>query len=160
MSSLRSVREFTTRIVARVTAATSEFRTPVVQPATQPELAEVEAAELFTDADMPPVADIETAAASYFRAADAARTADRQKRASKKVLSRLMPGRYGDWEVTREPSGRMVADLEEIRATYKRLGLGVVPMRSSAPSLKVRRVQLDTPSEAVNAEFVALAGVR
>jgi hypothetical protein len=31
----------------------------------------------------------------------------------------------------------MTADLDEIRATYARLGLGPVPMRRCAPSLRI-----------------------
>lgn len=158
-SSLRSVRAAVTRITHRVSATVAEFRTPMVQQ-TAPVVVDVEPAEPFTPDDMPALADIEQAAASYFRAGDAARAADRQKRASKKILTRLMPGRYGDWEIALESSGRSVADLDEIKRIFKAHGLGSIPVKSSTPSLKVRRVQVDLGAEAIEHELNALAGAR
>ena len=67
---------------------------------------------------------------------------DRAKRAAKKTLSRLPVGRYGTWDVTRESSGRETVDLEAVRKIFKANGLGPVPMKTSAPSLKVRKVEL------------------
>lgn len=91
--------------------------------------------------DQPPAAptsaEVEQAAKVYSRASDAARRADREKRAAKKILDRVTAGLYGVWRVERVTSSRQVADLEAIRATYKRLGLGPVPMRTAAPSLKI-----------------------
>lgn len=97
--------------------------------------------DLYTLDDMPALADIEAAAVEFERSADQARRADRGKRAARKVLDRLPTGVYGSWLVSRAPSSRQTADLDAIRATYKALGLGPVPMKPSAPSLKVSRVE-------------------
>jgi hypothetical protein len=113
-----------------------------VSPITQ--LAPVaEPAEVFAPEDLPAVEDIEAAASMYFRAADQARTADRAKRKARKLLDLLPVGRYGAWDITRESTGRQTADLDEIRATYQRLGLGPVPMKAAAPSLKVARIEVE-----------------
>lgn len=103
--------------------------------------------------EMPAVETIEAAAAEFERAADQARRADRGKRAAKKILDRLPAGRYGSWFVERITSNRQTADLDQIRAIFKANNLGPVPMRSNAPSLKVRR------AETVPADVEALAGV-
>jgi hypothetical protein len=99
-------------------------------------------ADLYGPDDMPELADIEAAALGFDLAADAARSADRAKRKYRKVLDRLPAGLYGQWLVSRTPSNRQVADLDAIRATYKRLGLGPVPMRQAAPSLRVTRAEV------------------
>lgn len=109
-------------------------------PATPLDVVVEEPVGLYTADDMPPVEDIEAAARTYNDAADLARRADRGKRAARKLLDRLPAGMYGLWQVERVPSGRQTADLDAIRATYKRLGLGDVPMKASAPSLKVSRI--------------------
>lgn len=106
-------------------------------PATAPD-----PADAYSPDDMPELADIEAAAAELDRSADQARRADRGKRAARKILDRLPAGQYGAWLVERVASGRQTADLDAIRATYKRLGLGPVPMKQSAPSLKVKRTAL------------------
>ncbi|MGW1799018.1 hypothetical protein ACWCQN_24375 [Streptomyces sp. NPDC001984] len=103
-------------------------------------------ADVYTDDEMPAVDTIETAAAAYERAADQARRADRGKRAARKILDRLPVGRYGAWEVERVPSGRSTADLDAIRAIFKAHGLGPVPMKPAAPSLKVRQLVTDAPT--------------
>lgn len=104
-------------------------------------------ADVLTADELPPVETIETAAREYERAADQARRADRSKRAAKKVLDKLPAGIYGGWRIFRTPSSRMTPDLAAITATYKRLGLGPVPMKACAPSLKVEL--LDTvPADA------------
>ncbi|MFE7620944.1 hypothetical protein [Streptomyces sp. NPDC057496] len=109
-------------------------------------------ADVFTNEEMPTPEEIEEAAAEYAAAADQARAADRAKRKSKKVLGRLPAGLYGRWEVERVQSSRVIADLDLIRATYDRLGLGPVPMRPVAPSLRVTELaaveQLPTPAAA------------
>jgi len=128
-----SVRAFVNRTVARITATVAEFLAP--SPVAEPD-------GLFAPGELPPLDDILAAAAEYDRAGDQARRADRGKRAARRILDRLPVGRYGVWDVERVPSGRSTADLDEIRATYKRLGLGQIPMKSSAPSLKVRKVAL------------------
>ena len=141
----RITRAFVNRTVARITATVAEFRAPapVVEPA-----------DLYTEDELPPLDDILAAAAEFNRSADQARRADRGKRAARKILDRLPVGRYGVWEVERVASGRQTADLDEIRATYKRLGLGQLPMKQSAPSLKIKRVEL-TPVEVELSELVA-----
>lgn len=141
-------------LINRVSATAAEFRAPV--PAA-PAVVEPDTSEFFTEADMPPAEDIVEAARLYFRAADEARTADRAKRKAKKILDRLRAGRYGDWEVYREPSGRQTVDLDEVRRIFKAHNLGPVPMRSSADSLKVRRVELDLQPEVAESEFAVLA---
>lgn len=130
---------FVSRLADAARSVAAEFRTPVAQTATQPV---AEPVEVLAPEVLPAVEDIEAAASLYFRAADQARTADRAKRKAKKILDRLMPGRYGAWDITREDSGRSVADLDEIKRIFKAHGLGPVPMRQSAPSLKVRKVGL------------------
>lgn len=98
--------------------------------------------DAYTADELPAVAVIEAAAVEFDRSADQARRADRGKRAAKKILDRLPTGIYGQWLVSRTPSSRQTADLDAIRATYKALGLGPVPMKQSAPSLKVERVEV------------------
>lgn len=85
------------------------------------------------------VQEIEAAAASYAEAADMARLGDRGKRAARKVLDHIPAGRYGAWLISWTPSNRSTADLDEIRRIFRAHGLGPVPMKTSAPSLKVER---------------------
>lgn len=99
-------------------------------------------AGLYEADEIPAVETIEAAAKEYERAADQARRADRGKRAAKKVLDKLPAGIYGTWRVFRTPSSRQTPDLAAITATYKQLGLGPVPMKPCAPSLKVERVEV------------------
>lgn len=103
-------------------------------------------ADTYSADDMPELVAIERAALGYDLAADNARRADRAKRAARKILDRLPAGTYGNWIVERVASNRQTADLDQIRATYKRLGLGSVPMKDAAPSLKVRRAELGAPA--------------
>jgi hypothetical protein len=127
-------RRILNRAVTRVSAVVAEFRGPVAeQPAAEP-------TDLFGADDMPAVEDIEAAAREFDRAADQARRADRGKRAARKILDRLPAGTYGAWLVERIPSTRQTADLDAIRAIFKANGLGPVPMKTSAPSLKVKAV--------------------
>lgn len=125
------------RAFARMSEVVAEIRGPVAQQATQP--AE-DPADVFTAEDMPAVDDIEAAAREYNRAADQARRADRGKRAARKILDRLPAGTYGSWLVERIESNRQTADLDAIRAIFKANGLGPVPMKTSAPSLKLKHV--------------------
>jgi hypothetical protein len=126
-------------------------------PATVEQVEAPEPAGLFTEDEMPPVVEIERAALSFDLAADNARRADRAKRAAKKTLDRLPAGRYGNWLVERVTSNRQTADLDQIRAIFKANGLGQVPMKSNAPSLRVRRAELGAPATA--AEPAVLAAV-
>jgi hypothetical protein len=130
-----SARALLGRAKTRVTAVVAEFRTSVAQPATQPE-----PADEFTPDELPAVELIEAAAREFDRAADQARRADRGKRAARKILDRLPAGTYGGWLVERVPSARQTADLDAIRAIFKANNLGAVPMKGSAPSLKVKQV--------------------
>ncbi|MDH6141061.1 hypothetical protein P3T35_003074 [Kitasatospora sp. GP30] len=149
---LRStISNFLARTAVRIAQAPAPVQLPAQRVEQQPEAT----ADFFTPADMPAVEDIEAAAAEYQRAAEQARRADRGKRAARKILDRLPAGSYGRWLVERVSNNRQVADLDTIRATYKRLGLGPVPMKQSAPSLKVTQLaDVETP-----AEFKVLAGV-
>ncbi|MGV4889272.1 hypothetical protein ACSR0Z_22190 [Streptomyces viridosporus] len=98
-------------------------------------------AGLYEADEMPDTETIEAAAAEYERAADQARRADRGKRAAKKVLDRLPAGVYGAWRVFRTPPSRQTPDLAEITRIFKAHGLGPVPMKPCAASLKVEVVE-------------------
>ena len=127
----------------------------------QEQLAPVPAAnpvDVYSPAEMPPVEVIEAAAADYATAADMARAADRSKRKAKKTLTRLPAGLYGRWLVEQVPSSRQTPDLDAIRATYTRLGLGEVPMRTCAPSLRVTAAGAAVPVDADRDQALALAG--
>lgn len=104
-------------------------------------------ADVYTEADMPELVVIERAALGYDLAADNARRADRAKRAARKILDRLPAGTYGNWVVERVASNRQTADLDKIRAIFKANGLGAIPMKDAAPSLKVRRAELGAPAD-------------
>ena len=145
----RSVRGL---IGALVESAADAIRS--VAPADTPAVEDIapDPADVYGDDEMPETHAIEAAAHEYERAADQARRADRGKRAARKVLDRLPAGLYGTWRIFRTPSSRQTPDLAAITATYKRLGLGPVPMKACAPSLKVERVE-------VPADVETLAGV-
>lgn len=113
--------------------------------------------DLFTEADMPELADIERAALSYDLACDNARRADRSKRAAKRILGRLpADGIYGAWRVYRKPSARMTPDLEEIGRILREHGIRQIPMKPCAASLVVERVQ-DASETTVGAELAGVA---
>ncbi|WP_206442862.1 hypothetical protein, partial [Candidatus Protofrankia californiensis] len=101
---------------------------------------------VFTPDEMPAIEAIERAAADFDADSDLARRADRGKRKARKILDRLPAGVYGSWIVDRVESNRMVADLETIRATYARLGLGDLPMKAPAASLRVMRAETVVPA--------------
>lgn len=132
----------------------------VVAPATLVEQTEAptpaaDPADVYTEADMPELVAIERAALGYDLAADNARRADRAKRAARKVLDRLPAGTYGNWVVERVASSRQTADLDQIRAIFKANGLGPVPMKANAPSLKVTRAEVGAPAGIATAELAA-----
>jgi hypothetical protein len=137
----RSGRTFRAMVGTLVESAADAIRsiapveTEMPAPVEAPDPTDVLAVDELPDTDI-----IETAAREYERATDQARRADRAKRASKKVLDKLPAGTYGVWKLFRTPSSRQTPDLAAITATYKRLGLGPVPMKACAPSLKVERV--------------------
>lgn len=100
------------------------------QAVTQPE-------NLYAADELPALADIAAAAREYLAASEQSRAAERTKRAARKLLDRLPAGRYGVWQLERVGNAREVADLEAIRAIFDAYGLGEVPMKRVAPSLKV-----------------------
>ncbi|PZH20142.1 hypothetical protein C1I97_01560 [Streptomyces sp. NTH33] len=114
---------------------------PAEPAAVEPVVEAPDPAGLYEADEMPETEAIEAAAAEYERAADQARRADRGKRAAKKVLDRLPAGVYGAWRVFRTPSSRQTPDLAEITRLFKAHGLGPVPMKPCAPSLKVEAVE-------------------
>ena len=143
-------------LAGTVSAAVRSVINPAALVADQAEPAIVEApdpAGLYDADEIPAVDTIEAAAREYDRAADQARRADRSKRAAKKVLDRLPAGVYGTWRVFRTPSSRQTPDLAAITAIFKAHGLGPVPMKACAPSLKVELV------DTVPADIEQLAGV-
>ena len=144
----------TARVAVRSVVAPAALvadKAAAVEPVEAPE-----PADLYSADEMPALADIERAALGYDLAADNARRADRAKRAAKKILTRLPSGQYGNWVISRVASNRQVADLDAIRATYKANGLGPVPMKDAAPSLKVRRAELGVPADVDAAVLAAV----
>lgn len=111
-------------------------------------------ADTYSTDEMPTVEEIEAAAREYDRASDMARRADRGRRAAKKILGRLPVGTYGTWAIERVVSNRETADLDEIRAIFKANDLGLVPMKRTAPSLKVRHNEVGPAVESRAAELV------
>ncbi|MCX4824862.1 hypothetical protein OG883_34420 [Streptomyces sp. NBC_01142] len=142
------------RQAGRLASAAFDIASNVLASDAPAEAIAAEQAGLYEADEMPAIEDIEAAAGQYSKAAELARAGDRGKRAAKKLLDRLPAGRYGAWLVSRVISNRQTADLDEIRATYKRLGLGPVPMKSAAPSLKVERLAAADEDETA-AELVA-----
>jgi len=137
-----------TDAVRSVVAPASLVEAPAVETVPDP-------ADVLTADELPAVETIEAAAHEYERAADQARRADRSKRASKKILDRLPAGVYGMYRVFRTPSSRQTPDLAAITAIFKANGLGPVPMKACAPSLKVELIE----AAPVAAEFAVLASV-
>lgn len=138
MNLLIAARRFATTArdaVRSITAPAALVREQqAVEPVTAPD-----PTGLYTEDDMPAAETIEAAAAAFNEAAALARTADRAKRKARKLIDRLPSGTYGQWDIFRVQSSRQTPDLVAIRATYERLGLGDVPMRDTAPSLKIER---------------------
>lgn len=127
---LNAVREAIAPIAAAIAPATPN--TPAVH---------IPPVGLFEADEIPSVEEIDAAAREFNRAADQARAADRGKRAARKILDRLPIGTYGGWRIEREPSGRQTADLDAIKKLFKAHGLGEIPMKASAPSLKVVKAE-------------------
>ena len=131
-STIRTIVRAVRATVAPATLYTPTEQTPAATVVPDP-------AGMYEADELPELADIERAALSFSLAADNARRADRSKRAARRILDKLPAGLYGTWLVSRTPSSRQVVDLEAVTATYKRLGIGPVPMKACAPSLKVTR---------------------
>jgi hypothetical protein len=93
-----------------------------------------------------PAAELETdvfaaaaALGAWFEANEQSKVCDRDKRRARKLIDTLTAGVYGGWVLRWKPSARMTPDLEAIAETYRRLGLGEVPMRQCADSLGVEK---------------------
>ncbi|ONH55434.1 hypothetical protein CcI49_28330 [Frankia sp. CcI49] len=106
-------------------------------PAPTPTVEAAPVVPMLTIDNLPPVEVIEATAGDYDQAADDARAADRAKRKARKLLDRIPAGVYGRAIVERVESARQTPDLDRIRADYARAGLGEVPMRPVAATLKV-----------------------
>ncbi|MFF7690588.1 hypothetical protein ACFZB6_31185 [Streptomyces syringium] len=132
------------RLSSVVADAVRSVITPAALVHDEQPITAADAADTYSSDDMPAAATIEAAAAEFDRAADQARRADRGKRAARKILDRLPAGTYGSWVISRAASARQTADLEEIRRIFKAHGLGPVPMKTTAPSLKVKRAETST----------------
>lgn len=76
---------------------------------------------------------------AYFEANEDVKELERTKRRAKKLIKTLKAGVYGGWRLNWKPTARETPDLEQIRATYKRLGLGDVPMIPCADSIEVTK---------------------
>jgi hypothetical protein len=137
----------TARTVRGLLGSAANAVRSIVTPAALVEAQALETVEapdpagLYEADEMPDTDVVEAAAREYERAADQARRADRGKRAAKKVLDRLPSGVYGGWKVFRTPSSRQTPDLAEITRIFKANGLGPVPMKPCAASLKVEAVE-------------------
>lgn len=76
---------------------------------------------------------------AYFEANEQVKALNRDKNRAKKLIKTLKAGVYGGWRLNWKPTVRETPDLEQIRATYKRLGLGDVPMIPCADSIEVTK---------------------
>lgn len=138
---LTTARRFATTTRDAVRSVTNPAALVEAKATEQPApVAAAEPAGLYGPDDMPPVEDIERAALGYDLAAESARSADRAKRKHKAVLGKLPSGIYGRYRIFRTPSSRSTPDLAEITRIFKAHGLGAVPMKPCAASLKVELV--------------------
>lgn len=132
-------------VLGTVSAAVRSVVAPatlVGQTATEAPAPAADPADTYTADEMPELVAIERAALGYDLAADNARSADRAKRKHRKLLDRLPAGTYGQWIVRRVASNRQTVDLDKVRAIFEQHGLGDVPMRDTAPSLRVERAEV------------------
>lgn len=153
-----STRRTLRAVLGTVSAAVRSVVAPatlVEQTATETPAPAADPADTYTADEMPELVAIERAALGYDLAADNARRADRAKRAARKILDRLPAGTYGNWVVERVASNRQTADLDQIRAIFKANGLGPVPMKTNAPSLRVTRAELGAPADTDTAVLAA-----
>lgn len=98
-------------------------------------------ADVFNPDELPSDEEIAAAAKEYAAACEAARAADRTRRAAKKLVGRLPGGLYlGRWLIERVESTRQTVDVDAVRALFKAHGLGPVPMKPVAPSLRITDV--------------------
>jgi hypothetical protein len=96
----------------------------------------------------PPVAEPEvdvfaaaSALAAWHDANEDVKELTRTMRRSRKLIDTLTTGVYGGWILKWKPSTRQTPDLEAIAETYRRLGLGAVPMKDCADSISVEKVE-------------------
>lgn len=129
------------RIARQLLAAAATRVLTAIQPAPVEAIPapakESKAKPLFTPGEMPTVADIEAHGDVHQAAADAKRAGGRGIYRAEKLLSRLPDGVYGRVTVAREESNRLVADLDAIAAILREHGLGEIPMRRCAPTLRI-----------------------
>jgi hypothetical protein len=125
-------------VISPASLVADKVEAPVVEAA--------DPAGLYEPDEIPATEQIEAAAREYDRAADQARRADRGKRAAKKILDKLPAGVYGRFRIFRTPSSRQTPDLAEITRIFKANGLGAVPMKACAASLKVELVEVAEPA--------------
>lgn len=105
-------------------------------------LADLVATDDAVAADEAAVEDLFAAAealGAYFEANEQVKALNRDKNRAKKLIRTLKAGVYGGWRLTWKPTARETPDLEAIRATYARLGLGEVPMVPCADSIEVTK---------------------
>lgn len=131
------------RSVVNPASLVTEVEAPAVVEAPDP-------AGVLGEDELPAVEDIEAAAKEYATAADMGRAADRRKRKARKLIDLVPSGIWGRYAIERVTSSRQTIDVEAVRATYKRLGLGEVPMRPTAPSLRVTEL---APADTAGAEL-------
>lgn len=123
----RNMALFSDALQAGYQAATDAAFTPVTEP------------ETVAD----PEVDIFAAAAAleaYYTANEGEKECARDKRRAKKVVAMLAGGVYGGWLLRWKPSTRETPDLEAIAETYRKLGLGKIPMKKCADSPEIERV--------------------
>lgn len=125
------------RVLRGLLAPVPTTRPVVATPAPVVQQVAAEPTNLFAADELPALAEIEAAAEKFLSASEQGRTADRVKRASRKLLDRLPAGRYGMHVIERVENAREVADLDAIRAIFAANNLGELPMRRTAASLKI-----------------------
>ncbi|MBL7487338.1 hypothetical protein I6A60_00390 [Frankia sp. AgB1.9] len=127
----------TDEMEARFTEAATGTPAAAPKPVETVEVAPVGPAKPYSPAEMPSVALVEAAAIAFDLAGEQARSADRTKRKSRKILDRMPAGVFGRAVVTWEESARETPDLVKIAAILAEHGIDEIPMRKVAPSLKV-----------------------
>ncbi|MCK9895220.1 hypothetical protein [Frankia sp. AgB32] len=134
---IRSTRHRATELARRLLTTAAARVLAAVQPAPTAAAPTKASTPLFAEAEMPAVAEIEATGDVHQAGAEARRAGNRSVDRAKKLLERLPDGVYGRVTIAREESSRMVVDLDAVAATYRQHGLGEVPMRRCAPTLRV-----------------------
>ncbi|MCX4525285.1 hypothetical protein OG982_06200 [Streptomyces sp. NBC_01551] len=158
-TALQLARIATAAVTGTVTGVVSGTVTALTGGTDDRDLLAPDPADVFNADEVPTEEEISASAAAYAKAADQARAAERNKRAAKKLISRLPAGLYGGrWLIERVVSTRQTPDLDAIRATYKRHGLGEVPMKEVAASLRVTDIAPVTVPAPVDLPVAAVTG--